>query len=748
MPTESTTVLAQPKLQSGDLSVYGIPVAVQPDVAYTNAAGGRVEVYTSAGDNDGARADWRSVNQFAYLVNSVPAGKHLYATVFNSLYDYGTAKLVNGDYQILDSSGDQLPVEETFRPTVAFQNQINQYATIDEAKKYVHVLGAKQSMTEAYKAPSSMARLLKTSGVMTYCSSTSTGACLTTSDDDALMHSKYALFEQTKDSTGRTWSNVIWVTSANLNGSSGGKKSNTSVAIYGDAAGYQGLLNSVWKAKIAEEMTAAYRTAMANGVAAADADFTFYPSPRSTTFEEKTLKAAANVADKTNCKAYLGHSLFNGARTEILTQLANLQSDGCTVKILLGDNAIVDVVDAYFGMSTEARKVIKRVEFGNIHDKAITVSYTSGGVTHGTTYGGSANANGTSLTHDELAFKAESLTVTRTVEQQFERLYQLIRGGKTNVQVTGLAIAPPPDAGDDWDGSWDVNVTNSITLQPRFTPSNATVKTVTWESSNIGVATVGATTGKITAVGTGTATITATSLSGNQTATTKIRVNNDSDENSEAAASAKVINTPPTLSMDNYQQTVSSTGADRTTDVVVTWGTGAVDVTGTVALQFYDSGSWKTKTTINVTNGRGTKSVSLSSSRAWRLAAKSASGYSLGSAAKYSTGYSYNLVKTATNSIKPRLYAPTMARFGDLVPFLVTWANPSSKYPTKLRLQYLSGSGWKTKLTFTISKPGTQKLVSVPIGSTRKWRIATHSSARPRGAAVLTSSSRSVKIRS
>jgi uncharacterized protein YjdB/endo-1,4-beta-D-glucanase Y len=45
------------------------------------------------------------------------------------------------------------------------------------------------------------------------------------------------------------------------------------------------------------------------------------------------------------------------------------------------------------------------------------------------------------------------------------------------------------------------------------TPSNATVQTVTWTSSNTAIATVNATTGVVTAVATGTATITATSVS-------------------------------------------------------------------------------------------------------------------------------------------------------------------------------------------------------------------------------------------
>ena len=726
LPAETTTVEAVAKLQDGSLNIYGEPTAVTPDVAYSPKAGMRVEVYTSAGDNDGTKADWRSVNEYAYLIDNVPKGKKLYSTVFNALYDYGTAKQTSGQWQwkIVNSSGKTMSTDVLFQPTVAFLKQINQYSSQSEAKQYVHVLGAKQSMTEAYKAPSSLATLLKNSGVMKYCTEqkttgTAIGACLTTSRSEALMHSKYSLFEQTADSTGKIWDDVIWVTSANLNGASGGKKSNTSVVIYGDSAGYDGLLNNVWTPEITQTMTSGFKLAAKNGVSSSDSDFSYYPSPRpSGYFEEATLKAATQVANKTNCKAYLAHSLFNASRQGLLDNLATLQKQGCSVKIMLGDNAIADTVDAYFGMSNEAREVINRVEFGNVHDKAITVSYTAGGTSHGTTWGGSANANGTSLTHDELAFKAESLTVTRAVEQQLERVYQLSRGGKTNVQVTGLSIAPSPETG--WDGTWDVNVGSTVTLQPKISPGNATVRTITWSSSNPSVASVNATTGKVTAVADGVATITATSLSGNKTASTTVQVNSDSDQSKPASASALVVYTPPTLSMDRYQQTVSSTADNRVTNVVVTWGEGNADLSGKVSLQYYDAGKWKTRTTISVKNGRGTKDITMKSSRAYRVKATSVSGGTVASTAKYSTGYSYNVVKTTPNSTTPKIYAPTMIKSGDQVPFYVTWKNPSGK----IRLQYLAGSGWKTKETFTISG-GSQKFVSTPVGSSRKWRVAT-----------------------
>lgn len=82
------------------------------------------------------------------------------------------------------------------------------------------------------------------------------------------------------------------------------------------------------------------------------------------------------------------------------------------------------------------------------------------------------------------------------------------------VAVTGVTVSPT---------SATLNVSATQQLTATVIPSNATNKTVTWSSTNSGVATVSSS-GLVTAVGAGTATITATTQDGNKIATSSITV--------------------------------------------------------------------------------------------------------------------------------------------------------------------------------------------------------------------------------
>ena len=93
--------------------------------------------------------------------------------------------------------------------------------------------------------------------------------------------------------------------------------------------------------------------------------------------------------------------------------------------------------------------------------------------------------------------------------------------------VTGVALTPD---------NAELYVGETKNLMVVFTPSNATNKNVTWESSNTAVATVAD--GVVTAVGKGTATITVTTADGNHTATCEALVGGNTKQLTATVAPA------------------------------------------------------------------------------------------------------------------------------------------------------------------------------------------------------------------
>lgn len=118
-----------------------------------------------------------------------------------------------------------------------------------------------------------------------------------------------------------------------------------------------------------------------------------------------------------------------------------------------------------------------------------------------------------------------------------------------DVAVTGIAFDKT---------TLSLNAGDTATLNVTFTPSDATNKNLTWNTSSSAVATVSD--GVVTAVGGGTATITATSESGNHTATCEVTV------------SSKVL-TALSLNVTNFKTSYLSTET--------AWDDSGIVVTGT-----------------------------------------------------------------------------------------------------------------------------------------------------------------------
>ena len=744
------------------------PGPVAPDTAYETAEGTRVEIYSSVGNIEGS-VDWRPVNEFAYLVSSVPMYQYIHATIYNGYWDhdqvtYNSTTKKWEIYEPATAAGPGAVQTRPFGPTKAFADQLNKYDNDTDRKKYINTLGSSATLKDGYQKDdfgnyfSSLSVLLSEAKILKLCTTTKDGACLRrNSTDTGIMHSKYALFSQAKDSNGKLWNNVVWITSANLNGASGGKKSNISVAIFGDQAAYTGLLNDVYKAQVAQTKTAGYVKAGTFGLKASTSGVTFYPSPRLGTAWTlaDSLKAGGTVRDmegnflesqrntnlggsKSSCKVYLVHSLFSTYRKAVLTQMSNLQKEKCTVKVVLGTNALDDIASSYFTMSREIRKVIDTMQFANVHDKTTTITYTLDGVAVGKTLAGSANLNGTSMYTDELQVRIADRRAADAVVLQSERLYKLAAAGTNVIPVTGVTITPSASS---------VEVGKTLALQVAILPSNSTVKTLTWASSNPAVAEVDSR-GVVTGVATGSATITAQADSGDNKATATVTVvpatTPPTTPPTTQPETPSTISTPPTLSLPAYVTSGSTVSAK------VSWSQNGAPLSGKVQLQYYStSRTWTNYgSPITVTSGAGSMSLPMKYGHPWRVKAVSGPDNStLSSSAVYSSRLSQVIIVVGTPSSTPKLFAPNLIDSGVSSPYAVQWKNPyGSKYPNTLVLQYATSTGWKSHQEITIPAGSTTHKFSLNIFKSHKWRVVSSSKSRPSGTRAVASSSVTVNV--
>ncbi|WP_163195567.1 cell wall-binding repeat-containing protein [Clostridium thermarum] len=117
------------------------------------------------------------------------------------------------------------------------------------------------------------------------------------------------------------------------------------------------------------------------------------------------------------------------------------------------------------------------------------------------------------------------------------------------VRVAGVTIEP----------SLSLNVGLSRNLAVEITPDNATLKNVTWKSSDIRVATVDDN-GTVTAVGEGTATVTATTVDGGFKAICTITVINNNSGNSNIGGGTKLVSSITVSAVNNIAKITTKNG--------------------------------------------------------------------------------------------------------------------------------------------------------------------------------------------
>ena len=135
----------------------------------------------------------------------------------------------------------------------------------------------------------------------------------------------------------------------------------------------------------------------------------------------------------------------------------------------------------------------------------------------GTAYGTLPTATRSNYTFKEWNTKAEGTgtkVTSNTTASGNATVYAIWVANTSVVNVTGIAVTPKNS---------EIEVGDSVILKATITPSNATVKTVTWTSSDNTIAVVDEN-GVVTGMSIGTVTITATTTDGNKSDTATVKV--------------------------------------------------------------------------------------------------------------------------------------------------------------------------------------------------------------------------------
>jgi hypothetical protein len=690
-------------------TVFGTPKPVIPDVAYsvTNKATGgkgRVEIYTSIGQTDGGM-DWRTSNALAWLIYSVPKKQYIYAAIYNTWWDSYRARRnkTTNKFDIYDPSGKKTTQGPTF--TMALAKQMNYYSSDAERQKYIWTVGQRDKIKLAKKTGSSLTDLVVDTGTILLCSKKGGGCVPNESARD--MHSKFAFFSQTRDSNGKLWNDVAWVTTGNLNGTSGGKTVNTAVAVYGDAKLYKEFVTKVVSAMKAQKVTSAYRTIMTTGIKGDLAGVTYIASPRKLTssgykdHETEAMKSLVN-AKKKSCKVRVLNAMFSAARQKFADYMVKAKSQGCSVRLILDEDFVKETTMVYLTMNKSLRKALKNVAYANIHEKTIAIS-NNGKYSFFT---GSANLNGPALTSDESVIRLDHKQAVDAEIAHADWVWNKAKKGSTKVKVAKVTLSG---------ASPDLYLDETMQLKATIAPSKASNKEIRWTSSNSAVAKVSSK-GLVTPVKPGKVTITATSFQGGKRASATIEVLKNN------------VVPRPTL-----KASTTATRIGQQATLSVSWSNG-VAYKGKAELYSLDVNTgreiWNKQADLNINNGSATYTYTVKGSVSWQVRMVSVSSPAdlvVRTEEQFYSNVAAVLGVTTDNPATPVLYVPTRAPAGQQITVVAQWDSPAAPAkPAQLRLQYRDDDGkWQTKTTFTMTS--TIRKMGLKVSATHPWRLQTTS---------------------
>lgn len=245
---------------------------------------------------------------------------------------------------------------------------------------------------------------------------TSNDSCLGTVGT-GIAHTKAWTFSSATAPNGTRYSNVTWISSANMTYGSGTDMSNNSITTYGDATLYNFMKAHLTNMYNQRPRTSDYYNSSIDRGYLGTASQSIYASPEAEgqtdiilsrindlTPDGRTITPPGGTAQK-RCQVRVQMLMFTDPRIEVARKLAAFGNAGCEVRVMVNRSA-----DGKADIGSDVLAVLKAANnvwiksHPNLHDKAIMIRGNFGGVLQSRTYGGSHNLTGPALNENDEIF--------------------------------------------------------------------------------------------------------------------------------------------------------------------------------------------------------------------------------------------------------------------------------------------------------------------------------------------------------
>ena len=249
-----------------------------------------------------------------------------------------------------------------------------------------------------------------------FCHYNTSDGCLGTVGT-GIAHTKAWTFSSATAPNGTRYSNVTWISSANMTYGSGTDMSNNSITTYGDATLYSFMKAHLTNMYNQSPRTSDYYDSASGRGYLGTASQSIYASPEAAgqtdivlsrindlTPDALTITPPGGTAQK-RCQVRVQMLMFTDSRIEVAKKLAAFGNAGCEVRVMVnrepdGSHLIGPSVLA----TLKAANNVWVKSHPALHDKAIMIRGNFGGVLQSRTFGGSHNLTGAALNENDEIF--------------------------------------------------------------------------------------------------------------------------------------------------------------------------------------------------------------------------------------------------------------------------------------------------------------------------------------------------------